>query len=299
MPAEEYVEIAYRNKLREQGKIAYLGGKAELIRLGAFDDVDMAIQMHVAMDNDHKSFLELSGSSNGFVGKLIHYKGVPAHAAAGPHEGVNALNAAMMGMMGVNAIRDTFRDEDHVRFHPIVTTGGDLVNVVPSDVRMESYVRAATVKAILDANAKIDRALRAGAMAVGAEVEIIDLPGYLPLQNDKNIHGFFEQNAVEIVGRDRVIQGSHLAGSTDTGDLSQLIPLSHPFAGGVEGTIHGKDYHIFDEENVYIRCAKAMAMTVIDLLYDDGAGAKKVKEEFTPTLTKAQYIELLDSFSKT
>jgi len=298
VPAEEYVEIAYRNKLREQGKIAYLGGKAELIRLGAFDDVDMAIQMHVAMDNDHKSFLELSGSSNGFVGKLIHYKGVPAHAAAGPHEGVNALNAAMMGMMGVNAIRDTFRDEDHVRFHPIVTTGGDLVNVVPSDVRMESYVRAATVKAILDANAKIDRALRAGAMAVGAEVEIIDLPGYLPLQNDKNIHGFFEQNAVEIVGRDRVIQGTHLAGSTDTGDLSQLIPLSHPFAGGVEGTIHGKDYHIFDEENVYIRCAKAMAMTVIDLLYDDGAGAKKVKEEFTPTLTKAQYIELLDSFSK-
>jgi len=180
-----------------------------------------------------------------------------------------------------------------------VTTGGELVNVVPSDVRMESYVRAATVEAILDANAKIDRALRAGAMAVGAEVEITDLPGYLPLQNDKNIHNFFEQNAVELVGRDRVVHGSHLAGSTDTGDLSQLIPLSHPFAGGVEGTIHGKDYHIFDEENVYINCAKAMAMTVIDLLYGDGAGAKKVREEFTPTLTKAQYIELLDSFSST
>jgi len=297
VPAEEYVEIAYRNKLREQGKISYLGGKAELIRLGAFDDIDMAIQMHVAMDNDHKSFLELSGTSNGFVGKLIRYKGQPAHAAAGPHEGVNALNAAMMGMMAVNAIRDTFRDEDHVRFHPIVTQGGDLVNVVPSDVRMESYVRAATVEAILDANAKIDRALRAGAMAVGAEVEITDLPGYLPLQNDKNIHEFFENNAVELVGRDRVIHGPHLAGSTDTGDLSQLIPLSHPFAGGVEGTIHGKDYHIFDEDNVYIRCAQAMAMTVIDLLYDDGAGAKKVREEFTPTLTKEQYIQLLDSFS--
>jgi len=297
VPAEEYVEIAYRNELRKQGKIAYLGGKAELIRLGAFDDIDMVIQMHVSMDNDHKSFLEMSGTSNGFIGKLIKYKGRDAHAAAGPHEGINALNAAVLGITAVNAIRDTFRDEDHVRFHPIITKGGDLVNVVPSDVQMESYVRAATVEAMLDANAKIDRALKGAAMAVGAEVEIVDLPGYLPLHNDKNIHGFFENNAVELVGRERVIQGKHLAGSTDTGDLSQLIPLSHPFAGGVEGTIHGADYHIFDEENVYIRCAQAMAMTVIDLLYGDGAGAKKVREEFKPTLTKAQYIALLDSFS--
>ncbi|WP_182419818.1 amidohydrolase [Bartonella sp. HY038] len=297
VPAEEYVEIAYRNKLRQQGKIKYLGGKAELIRLGAFDDVDMAIQMHVVPDNKHERYLQLSTTSNGFIGKLITYKGQPAHAAAAPYEGVNALNAAMMGIMGVNAIRDTFKDQDNVRFHPIITKGGDLVNVVPSDVRMESYVRAANIDAMIDANKKIDRALKAGAMAIGAEVEIEDLPGYLPLNNDGNINAFFEKNAEELVGKDRVRQGKHMAGSTDTGDLSQIIPLAHPHAGGIEGTLHGKDYKIFDEDTAYIRCAQAMAMTVIDLLYGDGEGAQKVKSDFKPQLTKETYLELLESFS--
>jgi len=296
VPAEEYVEITYRNQLRAEGKLSYISGKSELIKLGAFDDVDMAIQMHVMTDNEHQGYLNISSTSNGFVGKLINYKGVPAHAAGGPHEGVNALNAAMMGLAGVNAIRDTFRDEDHVRFHPIITKGGDLVNVVPSDVRMESYVRAATVEAIINANKKINRALQAGAMAVGAEVEIIDLPGMLPLNNDKNINQLFENNAVSLVGREKVNLIPHISGSTDTGDLSQILPLIHPWIGGVEGTLHGADYNVYDDDVAYIKSSQAMAMTIIDLLFDDAAGADKVKVEFKPILTKQSYLELLNTF---
>ena len=71
--------------------------------------------------------MNLGTTSNGFIGKLIEYKGKAAHAAAAPHEGINALQAAMMGVMGVNAIRDTFKESDYIRFHPIINSGGDLV----------------------------------------------------------------------------------------------------------------------------------------------------------------------------
>ena len=166
VPAEEYVEIDFRNGLREKGDLRYLGGKQQLIAEGAFDGIDIAMQMHANITEDPQGFYDLGGSCNGFVGKLMTYRGRAAHAAGAPDKGINALNAAMMGVMGVNAIRERFREDDFVRFHPIINSGGDLVNVIPDYVTMESYTRAANVDALLRYNTDINRALRAGADAV-------------------------------------------------------------------------------------------------------------------------------------
>lgn len=300
VPAEEYVEITYRNRLIEEGKIKYIGGKPELISRGEFDDVDMALQIHLtSVPNDRQDgFIEISTTSNGFIGKLIKYKGEAAHAAAAPHAGVNALNAAMMGMMGVHAIRETFQEKDYIRFHPIITQGGDLVNVVPSDVRMESYVRAGNVPAMIDANERINQALNAGAMAVGATCEIKDLPGYLPLQNNPTLNAFLKSNAEALIGEENVSVAPHMTGSTDTGDLSHIMPVSHPWIGSVRGVLHGKDYTVFDEEMAYIRPAQMMACTIIDLLYDDAKPAQTLLSNYKPLMTKDEYLSFLASFDK-
>ena len=300
VPAEEYVEITYRNRLIEEGKIKYIGGKPELISRGEFDDVDMALQIHLtSVPNDRQDgFIEISTTSNGFIGKLIKYKGEAAHAAAAPHAGVNALNAAMMGMMGVHAIRETFQEKDYIRFHPIITQGGDLVNVVPSDVRMESYVRAGNVPAMIDANERINQALKAGAMAVGATCEIKDLPGYLPLQNNPTLNAFLKSNAETLIGEENVSVAPHMTGSTDTGDLSHIMPVSHPWIGSVRGVLHGKDYTVFDEEMAYIRPAQMMACTIIDLLYDDAKPAQALLSNYKPLMTKDEYLSFLASFDK-
>ncbi len=304
-PAEEYVELTYRDSLRAAGKIEYFGGKPELIRLGHFDDIDMALQMHVQTTNDPdylksgKGYAALSTTSNGFIGKLVRYKGRAAHAAAAPDEGVNALQAAMVGVMGVNAVRDTFKDSDHVRFHPIITQGGDLVNVVPSDVRMESYVRAASVEALKIYNEKINRALGGGAIAVGAEVEIRDLPGYLPLHNDRGLNTLFSENMGALLGKERVTVSGHMSGSTDTGELCHIMPVCHPWIAGVRGSLHGKDYEIFDETLLYIETAQAIAMTVIDLLYGQGEKAEQVLAEHKPLMTKQELLDFLQSVNKT
>lgn len=295
VPAEEYVELDYRNKLRREGKLRYLGGKEQIIAEGGFDDVDMAMQMHTNITSNPNGFFGLGASCNGFIGKLIEYRGVPAHAAAAPDKGVNALNAAMMGVMGVNAIRETFRDEDCVRFHPIISSGGDLVNVIPDHVTMESYVRAANLEALKRYNADINRALNAGGDALGAQCSIHDLPGYLPLRPDADFREVMRANAEAIFGVDNVDLEAHSAGSTDMGDVSHLIPVVHPWVGCAKGVLHGANYQLNNPDVAFEKTVKVLAMTIIDLLVDDAAKAEAICQNFKPILNRVTYCEYMDS----
>ena len=295
--AEEYVEIEYRNKLREEKKIEFLGGKAQIIAEGGFDDVDMALQMHVDPATHPEGNFQVGNTSNGFIGKLITYRGKAAHAAGAPDKGVNALNACMMGVMGVNAIRETFREDDCVRFHPIINSGGDLVNVIPDYVKMESYVRASNLPAMKDVNARINRALQAGAMALGAECDIHDLAGYLPMKPDENFRAVLRANAQKIFGAEFVTEGEHAAGSTDMGDVSHLMPVVHPWVGCVSGVLHGANYRLTDEKTAFTKTPQVLAGTIVDLLWDDAAEAERICAAHKPELTKAEYLEYMRSFA--
>lgn len=110
----------------------------------------------------------------------------------------------MLGLQAVNAQRETFRDEDSVRVHFILTKGGSAVNVVPADVRIEAFVRAKSMEALLDADKKVDRALKSGAMAIGCNIEITNIPGYMPLKIDETMAKLFADNAaiLQSAGRD-------------------------------------------------------------------------------------------------
>ena len=297
VPAEEYVEIDFRNGLRKKGDLRYLGGKQQLIAEGAFDGIDIAMQMHANITDDPKGFYDLGGSCNGFVGKLMTYRGRAAHAAGAPDKGINALNAAMLGVMGVNAIRERFREDDFVRFHPIINSGGDLVNVVPDYVTMESYTRAANVDALLRYNTDINRALRAGADAVGATCELQDLPGYLPLRPDETLRNVLRDNAVALFGEEHVAVGPHNAGSTEMGDVSHLIPVVHPWVGCAKGVLHGANFVLDNEEVAYEKSPEVLAMTIIDLLYDDAKKAEEICANFKPVFTKETYCEFQDKIA--
>ena len=297
VPAEEMIEVDYRNTLREKGTIKYLGGKQQLIYEGAFDDIHMAMQMHVETADTPTGEMNLGSTSNGFVAKLIEYHGKIAHAAAAPHEGINALNAALMGVMGVHAIRETFKESDYFRFHPIINQGGTLVNCVPDYVQVESYVRASNVQAIVDGNQRVNRALKAGGDAVGATCVIHDLPGYLPMRDNPDMNSLLRSNSEPLFGTDNVRQRVHMTASTDMGDVSHLMPVIHPWVGCIEGVLHSAEYNITVLDVAYIKTAQALAMTIVDLLYDEAQVAEEILENFEAPLTKETYIELLDSIA--
>jgi len=297
VPAEEYIDVEYRDGLRRSGEIEFLGGKPEFVRLGHFDDVDMAMMTHTSVPSNNCK-ISFGGTNNGLVAKSIKFSGVASHAGGAPHMGVNALNAAMVAMSAIHAQRETYRDQDTIRIHPIITKGGVAVSSVPADVRMETYVRGASIEAFLSASEKVDRALRAGAMAVGGSVAITTLPGYLPIQSNETFLNLYQGNAAELVGSENLGRLTHRTGSTDMGDISQLMPVIHPYVEAASGNGHGIDYVIEDYELAVLTGAKAMAMTVVDLLAKSASNASKIVSENEPPLTKSSYLSLLRDMTK-
>ena len=289
VPAEELLEIEYRKELQKQGKIKYLGGKSEFLSRGFFDGVDIAFMVHTA-----KRYTCLAGSV-GCVAKSIVYKGKASHAGGAPWAGHNALYAANCGLNAANALRETFEDTDLVRFHPIITHGGDMVNAIPEQVQMESYVRGRTYDAIVKNNQKINRALTGAALSLGTNIEIIDIPGYAPLVNDENMITL-AKDAAKLLGIDLPVSSEYSTGSTDMGDLSTILPVVHPYAGGSAGTSHGNDYQIADPEAACITNAKWQLIMLTLLLEKGGERAKKVMAEFKPLFaSKEEFLAFQDS----
>jgi amidohydrolase len=298
VPAEEFIDVEYRWQLHQDGKLGLMAGKQELIRLGAFDDVDMAMMVHTASGSAETGKFALGGTSNGHVVKYVRFLGKSAHAGSSPHRGINALQAAMVALNALNTQRETLRNEDTIRLHGILTRGGTSVNAIPAEVRYEGRVRGRNAEVIADANLKMDRCLRAGALTMGAKVNIVTIPGYLPMLNNQPMLDCFQRNAVQLVGESQV--STHPAtrnrgGSTDMGDLSHIMPVIHPYTTAASGTGHGADYLIEDYVQAVINPAKAMAMTVIDLLADGAGKAREVLATSTVPMSKQQYLALQDT----
>ncbi len=289
VPAEEGGDIEWRQGQIQAGTLEFPCGKQELIRLGHFDDVDLAMMIHTNWRREDGK-AGVPASNNGRVGKTARFIGRASHAGGAPHLGINALYAAQVALSGINAVRETFRDEDSIRVHPILTHGGSQVNVIPGEARLEMYVRGKSAEGVADASAKVDRALRAGALALGAQVEIETLPGPMPLLCDPRMAKLFETAARELVGDEHYRNIPHRSGSTDMGDLSQIMPILHPYMGGASGAGHSAEFRIVDKQLGYVQPAKALASMAIDLLADGGTGAREVLRTAKPPMTREGYL---------
>ena len=287
VPAEEMIEVGYRMGLREAGTIEFMTGKAELIRLGHFDDVDLAMMCHTKNDTTPSN---MANSSNGAIIKKIRFIGRAAHAGSSPQKGINALNAANLAMTAIAFQRETFYDHDTIRIHPIVTNGGDAVSAVPAEVVLETFVRGRTLEGIVDANRKVERAVRGAALAIGAEVEIETTPGYLPQRNNPAMAELWGANVEQLYGPDSFDVEEHRTGSTDMGDLGHIMPVIHPYIFGATGVGHGNDYLMASPKDVYVNMAKLLAMTAVDLMAGDAQRARRIVDEARPKLSKAEYL---------
>jgi len=145
----------------------------------------------------------------------------------------------------------------------------------------------------------VDRALRAGALALGAQVEIETLPGYLPLFNHGGMADRFAENARALLGEDQVARTGHRSGSTDMGDISHVMPTLHPYMGGAQGSGHGADYGIADPRLAYVEPAKQLALMAVDMLYGGAEGARNVLRAEKPRLTKEAYLAFQRKIART
>ena len=289
VPAEEFVELSYRRQLIDDGVVEFIGGKPELIRLGEFDDVDLAMMIHTSAPENDEKHVEFWDSLNGLIAKTVAFYGKAAHVG-NPWDGVNALKAATLAMDAIDAQRETFRDDDAVRVHHIITRGGDLVNVVPSEVVLEMNVRGKTADAIRRAGAVVDRCVNSGALAFGARAVVDTIPGYLPLRNDRALADVLIPNVERMFGKGCVGYRGHSGSCTDTGDVSHLVPTIQPSMAGASGHGHGTDWAITDPVAAYLNPGKTLAMSAIDLLRDDADQAQEILGSWEAPMTKDAYL---------
>ena len=294
VPAEELLEIEFRQSLKKEGKIKYMGGKSEFLRRGYFDGVDIAFMVHTA-----RGGYGVGSDHVGCIAKNIIYKGKAAHAGGSPQLGINALYAASCGLNAANALRETFAENDLIRFHPIVTHGGDMVNAIPEIAMIESYVRGRSYEVMIRENKKINRALIGAALSLGANIEIIDIPGYSPLVNNRDMKIVAKEAAKMIdPALDLPIDVPRSTGSTDMGDLCHIMPVVHAYAGGAIGTGHGNDYYIDDPYSACVKNAKWQIMMLNILLGNGAERAKNILASFKPAFASVkEFLAYQDSIN--
>lgn len=297
-PAEEYCDFDYRERLVKENKLTYMSGKQEMVKLNAFDDIDLVLSCH-SMPPSYDYLSEVNSSLNGFLGKKIIFKGVSTHAGFNPCDGINALNAANVALNAIAYLRETFKEEDAIRVHHVITEGGAGVNSVPDRVVIDMYIRAKTLDAIKDVDLKVDRALRGGALAIGADVEIINTGGYLPLVQDDKLTKVVKDNILKYIDEEKILKDCHSFASGDMGDLSYLLPTVQIGVSGFSGRIHGNDFRTDDEYLAYELPIKYFAETVLDLLENNAKKANEILSNYEPRLTFDQYINLLNDTNKT
>ncbi len=241
------------------------GGKVFMAERGLLDEIDAAMMIHPA-DGDLKAM-------NVIAIQQVHvqYHGQAAHAAAFPHKGRNALDAAVLGYMNVAALRQHIRPSE--RIHGIFTDAGDKPNIVPQHAAAEWYVRSPTLRLLQGLKERVLNCLEAGATATGCTMdhEWLD-PAYADMIDNPVLVDLFTANA-ERTGRHLADPSvaANVVGSTDMGNVSYVVPSIHPMLAVAPAgvSIHTPEFTAFargeEGDQAVLDGATAMAMTVADL----------------------------------
>ncbi len=257
----------------------FFGGKVIMLKAGVFDGMDAAMIVHPGTRN------MVTTEALACISLEIEFFGKAAHAAAHPEQGVNALEAMILAFNALNSLRQHVKDK--VRIHGIITHGGEAANVVPAYSAAKLLVRAPDTAYLDELKQKVLHCFNGASLATGAQLDykwggIV----YAPMSNHLGLARLFSQNLESLGRRVEPFETRFGFGSTDVGNVSQVIPTIHPTVAiaspGI--SLHSADFALAaaseEGHKGLLDAAKALAMTIADLLSEPEVLAK-VKEEFS------------------
>ncbi|MGI6548256.1 MAG: M20 family metallopeptidase [Bacillota bacterium] len=251
----------------EEGYVDNAGGKVALLESGCFQGIQAALLLHPAGET------VLDSTANAREAVEISFHGRAAHASAAPHEGINALEALIQTFVALNGLRAQFPDE--VRVHGVITKGGEAPNIVPHFASARFYVRAYHSGVLARAVESLKACARGAAMATGAQVEFRSFAyPYAAMRPNRTLVRCFSKN-LGCLGIQADSQRQLGYGSTDLGNVSQVMPAIHPYLRITQENIplHTRWFAQATVTDTGLRSlltgAKALALTALDLLVDD------------------------------
>ncbi|XP_028728593.1 peptidase M20 domain-containing protein 2 [Peromyscus leucopus] len=265
------------------------GGKIDLIKAGAFKDLDAVFMAHPSQE-DAAYLLDVAERD-----VTVKYYGKASHAAAYPWEGVNALDAAVLAYNNLSALRQQMKPT--WRLHGIIKNGGVKPNIIPSYSELIYYFRAPSMKELQVLTKKAEDSFRAAALATGCTVEIkSEAHDYYNVLPNKTLCSAYMENGkklgMEFISEDAMLNGP--SGSTDFGNVSFVVPGIHPyFYIGTDALNHTEQYTEAagsQEAQLYtLRTAKALAMTALDVIFKPEL-LERIREEFKSKLQEEQLL---------
>jgi amidohydrolase len=240
------------------------GGKIVMVEHGVFEGIDAAMMFHPSR-NTWWTRGALAAQS-----LLVKFHGKPAHAAAMPEKGINALNALLLTYHAIDSLRQHVPSD--VRIHGIITKGGDAPNVVPAYAEGDFLVRAAARATMMDVMQKVKRCAEGAAAQTGARVEFEQGLVYAERYNNRVLADLFAGNMARlgIEGDPPPREGG--VGSSDIGNVSMVCPTIHPYlkiADDVSGhTVEFREAAASPRGyDAMLAAAKGLAMTALDVFY--------------------------------
>lgn len=253
------------------------GGKIIMANHGAFNGVDAAMMVHPGVRNTATVQLLACQTLE------VEFFGRPAHAAARPAEGINALEAMLQSFAAINSIRQHIRDK--ARIHGIITDGGEAANIVPAHSAGTFIVRAEDDSYLDKLKKKVINCFIGAATASGARLEYRwGEVRYAPMRNNLTLARLFRRNMQSLERKMPLIDARSSFGSSDMGNVSQLVPGIHPSVAIAPPRVlgHSPEFAAAAASEAGLRglldSAKALAMTVVDLVADPGTLARAGEE---------------------
>lgn len=268
------------------------GGKAIMAKAGAFNELDAALGAHPGTGEAACPTVEGSGRSLARQEFLVAFHGKPAHAAADPYNGVNALDALTMFYNGVSALRQQTTTD--ARFHGIITDGGDAPNVIPHYAATKYRARAATIGYMETLIEKVQRIGEGAALMTGCRFEFVrTVEPYFDMITNHTLARQVKAHLDALGFEQPEATPEEPAGSTDWGNASYVAPSVETSFPIMTGTCTWHSQAVVDASDTdfaydnTITVAKALALTGIDLIFDPALLAA-VRAEFDRSLHKRQ-----------
>ena len=241
------------------------GGKAAMIREGAFDGIDAAIMTHPGTHD------AVYASALACAELKVEYHGREAHAAAQPERGINALEAMIIAFNAVNSLRQHMLGT--ARVHGVITDGGEAPNIVPGHSAASFLVRAADDAYLEELKQRVTGCFEAGAQATGATLQLTwNQNQYLSMDTNTVIAAAHRSNLLALGREMPERETPRPMGSTDMGNVSKIVPGIHPTIAIAPPDVnsHSPEFARYaaspSGQQAALDGAKALAMTAIDIL---------------------------------
>ncbi|SFR90341.1 amidohydrolase [Agromyces sp. CF514] len=216
-------ELGIRVKLLGSPAEELGGGKILMLREGAWNDTTFSLMVHGGGADQYRTAPMTTMALERII---VRFTGVPAHAAAGPHEGVNAGDAATLTQVALGLLRQQLKRGTVLS--SFVRNAGEAANIIPAHAELEIEMRSGNAEDWAVVRRRVRECLAGAAQATGCtlEIELPELP-YGVLKQDERLAEHFDDVLREL-GYEVKDLPDGPQGSTDMADVSQYLPAIHP-----------------------------------------------------------------------